>query len=151
MFAAFNVSARNLYYFVGKRDGDNANVADYRAYCQTFKRGSIDRVDKILRDLNAQCLHMGRKRTKEVEKKVNSDRIREISKWVVANMDNLLKNFNDDFRSKLKPEWADLLSKRRIVAVLVPSGPSACSVTSVMTTSPTGMGQPIQFEAAPKK
>jgi hypothetical protein len=29
MFAAFNVSARNLYDFLGKRENGNMNVADY--------------------------------------------------------------------------------------------------------------------------
>src|ERR1700685_532695 len=75
-FAAFNVSARNLYYFVGRRDGDNVNVADYRTYCQSLQRGSIHTVETILRDLNAQCLHLGKKRFKEADKKMNLDRIR---------------------------------------------------------------------------
>jgi hypothetical protein len=150
MFAAFNVSARNLYYFVGRRDGDNVNVADYRTYCQDFQRGSIDTVERILIELNAQCLHLGKKRFKEADKKMNLDRIRKMSAWVVSNMDDLLKSFNADFRSKLRPEWAGLVAQELIVRV-GPVGPSMSSVPSILTTGPTGVGQTIEFCLAPKE
>jgi hypothetical protein len=151
MFAAFNVSARNLYYFVGKRDGANVNVADYRTYCQTFDRGSIEDVKNTLESLNAQCLHLGRKRYKEAEKKINLDKIRAVSAWIESRMDNLLKSFNNDFRSKLRPEWAGLVAQQPAIGVDGPKGPSARSVPSNITTrGPTGNGDLIQFDLAPK-
>jgi hypothetical protein len=152
MFAAFNVSARNLYYFVGRRDGDNMNVADYRPYCPTFSRGEINRVEKTLTLLQAQCLHLGKKRTKEPDKKISLDRVREISAWTVSNMNNLLKSFQADFRSKLRPEWADLISQQPFVRV-GPEGPSSTAVSSILATGhgPTGTGQIIYYDTTPKR
>jgi uncharacterized UPF0160 family protein len=105
-------------------------VADYRTYCQNFQRGSIDTVERILIDLNAQCLHLGKKRFKEADKKMNLDRIRKMSAWVVSNMDDLLKSFNAEFRSKLRPEWAGLVAQELIVRV-GPVGPSMSSVCRI--------------------
>jgi hypothetical protein len=153
MFAAFNVSARNLYDFLNNNGnrGTDVNVDDYKLFRRDTHRDSTSDVTGTLGLLHAQCLHMGKKRTKESDKKINRVRIETVSDWVQSNMDNLLKTFNDDFGSKLRPEWADVLSQKRIVSVPGPTGPTACSVTSVMTTGPTGMGQPIQFEVTPKK
>jgi hypothetical protein len=141
MFAAFNVSARNLYYFVGNRDGTNVNVADYKTYCQTFDRGSIEDVKSTLELLNSQCLHLGKKRYKETEKKINLRRIITVSAWIESRMDDLLKSFNNDFRSKLRPEWADPVAQHLVLGVEGPGGPSASSLPSNITTrGPTGNG-----------
>jgi hypothetical protein len=126
------------------------NVADYRTYCRTFKRGSIDSVRKPLYELNAQCFHMGKKRTKEVASKVNLDRIKTMSAWVVSNMDDLLKSFTGDFRAKLRPEWDGLVAQHLIVRVGPIGPPTACSVPSIIATGPTGPGEIIQFDTAPK-
>jgi hypothetical protein len=151
MFAAFNVSARNLYYFVGRRDGDNMNVADYRPYCRTFERGSIDHVEKTLRLLHEQCLHLGKTRTKEPDKKINLDRIGKVSAWVVSNLDALLKSLSSDFRSKLLPEWDGLIAQKRIVGVSGPTGPAWAVLTTAIATGPTGAGYAIEFDSTPKK
>jgi hypothetical protein len=152
MFAAFNVSARNLYDFLGKREKGNMNVADYRAYCRTFKRSKPDPVNTTLRDLNAQCLHLGNKRTTEADKKINIDRVRKMSAWVVSNMDKLQKSFNDEFRSKLKPEWTGLVAQEPIAALVwAGPAPSASAVTSILATGPTSVGEMITFDTTPKK
>ncbi len=152
MFATFNVSARNLYdFFNNKGKRTEVNVDDYKRHRKDTRRDSTSDVQGTLGLLNAQCLHMSKTRTKETDEKINLDRIKRVSAWVISNMDNLLETFNDDFGSKIRPEWADLLSQKRIAAVLAPEGPSACSVPSILTTSgPTGSGQIIQFDT-PKK
>jgi hypothetical protein len=154
MFAAFNVSARNLYDFLNNK-GDrqtDVNVDDYKLLRTDTRRGSISDVQGTLQMLNAQCFHMGNQRSKEVDKKVSLDRIRTMSAWVVSNMDDLLKSFRDDFRSKLRPEWAGLVDhkSRMVVGVLGPMRPSLNSTTSIIATGPTGTGDVIQFDT-PKK
>jgi hypothetical protein len=151
MFAAFNVSARNLYYFVGNRDAGNMNVADYRHYCRTFDRGSIEGVKETMRWLEAQCLHLGEKRFKEPDRKINIDKIRELSAWIVSKMDELLKSFDDVFRAKLRPEWAGLVEPVLNIK-WTRAGPSATDVMSILSTGPTGgVGEMITFDITPKK
>jgi hypothetical protein len=135
MFAAFNVSARNLYYFLGRREGSNANVADYRAYCQTYARGSIESVKETMTDLNAQCLHLGKTRTKEADRKINLARVRKMSEWIESNVDNLLKSFKADFRSKIVPMQPDGDQEAAIVRVLGPSGPMLAANLTTSTSS----------------
>ena len=88
MFATFNVSARNLYAFLGSREKENMNVADYRGYCRSFEREKVDSVRTTLRDLNSQCLHLGPKRTLNADQKINLDRIRTMSAWIERNVAN---------------------------------------------------------------
>jgi hypothetical protein len=130
MFAAFNVSARNLYYFLGKRDGNNANVSDYKAYCQAFARGSIEPVKETMSDLNAQCLHLGKARSKEADGKINGARVKKMSSWIESNMDELLKSFKTEFRSKVRPERAELPKETSLVLDLGPTGPTLSATTS---------------------
>jgi glycerophosphoryl diester phosphodiesterase len=147
MFAAFNVSARNLYYFLGKREANNANKADYQTYYRSFERGSLDEVKEILGELHAQCLHLGKKRFKEPEKKINIEKVRKVSAWVVSNMRELLKSFTADFRSKLRPEWDRLVGQELILRVSS-AGLSTSTVTGVMATS---VGQMFEFFPPPEE
>jgi hypothetical protein len=150
MFAAFNVSARNLYDFLNNNGdrGTDVNVDDYKRHRNDTRRDSTSDVTGTLGLLNAQCLHMGKRRTKVADKKINLDRICTMAAWVESNMANLITSFNDDFRPKLRSDWADLATRNRIVDVLSPTSPSSCSVMSSATTS---YGQMIQFEIVPKK
>jgi hypothetical protein len=151
MFAAFNVSARNLYSFLANKDRPNASVEDYRAYRQTLDGISVEEVKSTLDLLNAQCLHLGWKRHKEPEEKINIDRIRSVSEWIESGTGNLLKTFKEDFRSKLRPKLADLPAQQSIIGVDKPLGPSTSSHPSYITThGPTGNGDLVQSDLASK-
>ncbi|MGO9994129.1 MAG: hypothetical protein ACLPTF_16665 [Steroidobacteraceae bacterium] len=153
MFAAFNVSARNLYDFLNN-NGDrrtDMNVDDYKNYRNDTERGSTSDVTGTLGLLNAQCLHMGKKRFKEPDKKINLDRIRTMSAWVVSNMDDLLKSFKEEFRSKLKSDWANLIAQKRITGVSGPTGPAWSVLTTAIATGPTCGGEWVTFDVPPKK
>lgn len=111
MFAAFNVSARNIYEFL-KGERGNVSVTDYRDYCRTFKRDNIDAIKSTLDMLNAQCFHMGRKRTEAAGGKIRLDRIQKMAQWVESNMETLLQSFDRDFRDRLRIEPAEPQSLR---------------------------------------
>jgi hypothetical protein len=147
MFAAFNVSARNLYYFVGKRDTGNVNVDDYRSYMGPFERGSIENVKETMRLLQAQCLHLGEDRFKEPDRKINIERIRTMHAWIASKMSDLLKSFKDDFR--LRPEWAGLLAQGLKVP-MGPTGPSASSLFATLSTSTTSEIEIFTIDLPPK-
>jgi len=150
MFAAFNVSARNLYYFVGNRDKGNMNVDDYRPYMGTFNRRSIEEgnVKQTMRLLEAQCLHMGEDRFIEPDRKINIERIRTMQAWIASNIISLLKSFNDDFRPK--PEWDALVGRGQAVQ-MGPTGPSASAIFGILSTGTTTVGEFVTFDVPPKK
>jgi hypothetical protein len=106
MFAAFNVSARNLYEFL-KGERDNVSVTDYRAYCQSFQRDEVSDVSGTLQMLNAQCFHMGRKRSKVAADKVQLDRIQRMAAWLETNISRLIVSFGDGFKvDSNKANWS---------------------------------------------
>jgi hypothetical protein len=148
MFAAFNVSARNLYYFVGKRDTGNMNVDDYRPYMGPFERGSIEKVKETMRLLEAQCLHLGEDRFKEPNRKINIERIRTMHAWITSRMVSLRKSFKDDFRPE--PEWDTLLDQGLKVPT-GPTGPSASAIFGILSTGTTTVGEFVTFDVPPKE
>lgn len=108
MFAAFNVSARNLYDFLNNNGGNNeVNVHQFRHYAKGFRLGSISKITGTLQRINAQVFHMGMKRSEDADGKVKLDRVEEVFKWVESNMGELVRSFEDDFRAELDLEKAD--------------------------------------------
>ena len=117
MFAAFNVSARNLENFLtNKGDRTHMRVLDYKDHRTDARSISNEAIRETVKMLNAQCLHLGKDRFTEADKKINLGKVRKVSAWVVSNMDNLLKSFKGEFRSKLCPDWASLIAQHRIVS-----------------------------------
>jgi len=151
MFAAFNVSARNLENFLtNKGNSTRMRVLDYEPFRKDARNISNQPIRTTLEQLNAQCLHLGKKRFTEPDKKINRDRIEKMSAWVVSNMDDLLKGFKDDFRAKLN--WASLVAQHKAAGVVgPPKFPTSSSFSSILATGPTSVGQVIQFDATPKK
>jgi hypothetical protein len=125
MFAAFNVSARNLYEFLNNKGSKNeVNVHDYAEFCRSFNRSSISDITGTLQLLNEQCFHMGKKRPSALDKKVNLQRIETVSQWIEANVENLIKSFDAGFRSKMQLDRANP-DRQPNVYVSGPTGPSA--------------------------
>ena len=134
MFATFNISARNLYEFLNNKGGNNEiNVHDYRAFYGNFERSSISDITGTLQLLNEQCFHMGKKRPKAVDKKVNLDRIQTVFDWVEGNVTSLLNNFETSFRAQIQIERAD---PSRVTHAEV-SGPTGASPSPSATNHPT--------------
>ena len=48
MFAAFNVSARNIYEFLSPSDNTCVRLRDFKEHCGKFERGSIEKVKGTL-------------------------------------------------------------------------------------------------------
>ena len=91
MFAAFNVSARNLYDFLRNNGGrNNARLVDFRAYRTSQEKPEPDEIPGILSLMNKQCFHMGKDRSKEEDKKIGIEGIRTVFDWVVQNMEKLM-------------------------------------------------------------
>jgi len=108
MFAAFNVSARNLYDFLSNNSTRNEmQVLDYNEYRNTERRYSNPDITGTLQKLNAQCLHLGKQRFKEYDKKVNFEKGLEVFNWAAASMRDFLNTFEDDFRKKILVEVPD--------------------------------------------
>lgn len=140
MFAAFNVSARNLYDFLNN-NGDrrtDVNVDDYKNFRSDAKRSSTSDVTGTLNKLHAQCLHLGKDRFKEPDKKINLDRIRTMSAWVVSNVTALLGSFKEEFRSKLNSDWIDLVAQRIVSGPIGPELGTLTTSTFAMVNGPTG-------------
>ena len=149
MFAAFNVSARNLYNFLGRRERkENMNVADYQEYRQTFDRPNVEAVKSVLGDLNAQCLHLGKERSSQPDEKINLDGIKVMSEWVESHMAILMKSFKGDFQTKLTPERADIPDSSQVQTTFGPIGPSQSSWPLIVKTGPTGPAAPIGHTGA---
>jgi hypothetical protein len=144
MFAAFNVSARNLYDFLNNNGGraTDVNVDDYKLFRTATTRGSTSDVTGILGLLHAQCFHMGQKRFKEPDRKVNLDRIRTMHTWVVSNMADLLKSFKGDFHSQLRQEWDALVAPELILKV-DPKVPTTSSIFAALSTGTTTTGSEV--------
>lgn len=153
MFAAFNVSARNLENFLtNKGDRTHMRVLDYKDFRTDISSISNEPIRETVKMLNAQCLHLGKERFAEADRKINLDRIGKVSVWAVSNMDDLIKGFKDDFRAKLKSDWASLVAQHKVVGVVgPPTIPTSSSFSSILATGPTGVGQAIQFDVTPKK
>lgn len=150
MFAAFNVSARNIYDFLNGDDKQNVRVVDYRPYCRSFALGSIDDIRMSKDMLHAQCLHMGRGRTKLSKDKITIDRIQKMSEWIEGKMQVLTDSFNAELRSKVNPERADPRQSGNWVLSQGPTGPSAPPLMlDVTTTSPTATNHPTPLDTKP--
>jgi hypothetical protein len=68
-------------------------VVNYRPYCRRYALGSIDPISTPKDMLHAQCLHMGRTRTKVANDKMSRDEIQRISDWVESEMKKLMDSF----------------------------------------------------------
>jgi hypothetical protein len=102
------VSARNLYEFLNNKGTNNeVKVHDYKDYYGAFGRSGISDITGTLQLINEQCFHLGKKRPKAVARKVNITRIETLFDWAEKNMAELISNFEEDFRQKLKVERAD--------------------------------------------
>jgi hypothetical protein len=84
--------------------------------------------------LHAQCLHMGRKRPTVANDKMSRDEIRTISVWVEAQMKGLRDSFDEDFRSKINRERADLGKVENAIVRCVPRGPGAPTLSATTAT-----------------
>ena len=125
MFSAFNVSARNLYEFLSNKGGKNeVNLHDYKDYYGSFGRSSISDITGTLQMLNAQVFHMGVKRFKEIDQKVNIERIQTMFDWAETNVLALVKSFDDEFRASIQLERANP-DHQPSTMVLGPTGPAA--------------------------
>jgi hypothetical protein len=141
MFAAFNVSARNLYDFLNNKGTRNeVRVDDYKNIRTNTQRDSVSEIQGLLNALHAQCFHMGKSRVEKANKKVNLDKIRKFSIWVISNMDALIKSFKDEFASKLRPEWGALTAPGP--KGLPPSWSIDTTSTFTMYPSVTGTERP---------
>jgi hypothetical protein len=125
MFATFNVSARNLYEFLNNKGSRNeVNVHDYQEYYGDFVRHSISDITGTLQLINEQCFHMGVKRPKAADKKVNMPRIQTMFDWIEHNMEALVTNFDDDFRAEIQLERANPTHQPDTITT-GPTGPTA--------------------------
>jgi hypothetical protein len=108
MFAAFNVSARNLYDFLND-NGTNTEVKcyEYAGFAKSFKRSSLDKVKGPLQLLNLQVFHMGRKRLAVREGKVSLKMVDDVFEWIEKNIGHLYEAFDEEFRAKIELNRAD--------------------------------------------
>jgi hypothetical protein len=137
MFATFNVSARNLYEFLNNKGSKNeVNVHDYQEYYGDFVRHAISDITGTLQLINEQCFHMGVKRPKVPDKKVNMSRIQTMFDWIESNIDALISNFDDDFRAELQLARANPTLQPDTITT-GPTGPAAPAATNHVTFSGT--------------
>jgi hypothetical protein len=129
-FAAFNVSARNLYDYLNNKGGKNeVNVHAYLPYAKSFRISSISDITGTLQKINEQVFHMGRKRPTD-KGKVTLDRIEIAFGWAESNMISLVASFEEEFRKKIQMERADPTTVPTVYTG-GPTGPSGPTSTNI--------------------
>lgn len=144
MFAAFNVSARNLSWFLTNGDkGTNVKTLDYNAYRTADFTALNEDVKGTLQKMNAQCFHLGRKRKREAGEKIGLERTRAVTAWVISNMDKFIQSLKEEIREKLRPEWNEILLPGLVISIPGQRLPAASSLSWLAeadhTSSPTMM------------
>lgn len=130
MFAAFNVSARNLYNFLKNRERSNVRVVDYKDHYGKWKCGKPTKITGSLDMLHKQCLHLDRNRPKLSPDKINLERIQIVFDWVQSNILTLVGHFDDGFQRRVALERADIPADQTLKIVTGPTGPSAPAAVS---------------------
>lgn len=148
MFAAFNVSARNLYDFLKNNGGRaSARVEDFRAYRISHDQPVPDEITGTLTLMHEQCFHMSKRRSNEADDKIGIERIRTVFEWVVSNMDRLIQSFRDLFRAKLRPEWSELVRQEHVITTSSQVRLLASSLNFILAADHTSTCQMALFEA----
>lgn len=130
-FAAFNVSARNLYDYLNNKGGKNeVNVHAYLPYAKTFRISPISEITGTLQKINEQVFHMGRKRPKDTGK-VTLDRVEVVFQWAQSNMVSLAASFDEDFRKEIPMDRAD----PAVVPTIPTSGPTGPGASGPTSTN----------------
>jgi hypothetical protein len=126
MFAAFNVSARNIYDFLsGGGDNRSVRLKDFKGRgASCFESNGIaPTVDR----LNSQCLHLGKRRPTTSDRKVTLDRIRQVFEWAESNMLTFIQSLG--FKDEIDLSRADL--ERVKVPALMLKPPDESSATNL--------------------
>lgn len=124
-YAAFAVSARNLYDFLNNNGKNNeVNLHAYLPHAKSFRISSITKITGTLQKINQQVFHMGRQRPKDTGK-VLLDRVEVVFHWTESNMVSLGASFDERFGKQIRMERA-----------------SPFTVPSTYTSGPTGPGAP---------
>lgn len=135
MFAAINVSARNIYEFFANKHTTSVRLVDFQGHHGTFRRSSIEKIKGTLEKLNAQCFHLGKRRTRVSRDKVTLERIRELFEWAESNVLAFIQSLN--FKDAIDLSGADLESRVKMPALMVrfPGMPSGTNIPEIVTTS----------------
>jgi hypothetical protein len=94
VFAAFNVSARNIYCFLKNKDSPNVRLRDFEGHYGTFIPTPSKKIEGTYQKLNAQCAHMGKQRTKVTRDKITLERLRTLFEWANSNMEALIQSLD---------------------------------------------------------
>lgn len=136
MFAAFNVSARNLYDLLsGGGDTRSVRLKDFEGHAGTWCASSTAAISPTVDKLNRQCLHLGKDRTKVSDKKVALERIRHVFEWAESNVLSFMGNL--DFKEAIDLGRADLEKKLKTSTLMLKlsGAASATNISDVVTTS----------------
>src|SRR3974390_2843387 len=107
MFAAFNVSARNLYDFLNNKGGANEyNVKDFIPH--ELKLTSKSNLTGTVQLLGRQVFHFGKLRTDKPDRKINLKNVGLLEDWIETNISHCLDAMEEDLRSQIPPERAEL-------------------------------------------
>jgi hypothetical protein len=122
MFAAFNVSARNLYEFM---HGDSeVSIKDFNEF-----RPNVSGTAGNRRKMNAQCLHFGSERSRIAADKLTYEGIVELHDWLEKNVRLMLTTFKEEFAiDRKKADWQP--SQRTLTP---PPKPSATNIVQSIT------------------
>lgn len=107
-------------------------LKDFKGHSGTLcpdSSGISPTVDK----LNSQCLHLGKRRTRESDKKVTLDRIRQVFDWAESNMLTFIQGL--DFKNAIDLNRADL-ERVKVPALMLkpPKEPSATNMVAITTS-----------------
>lgn len=133
MFAAFNVSARNIYDFLFADDSRNVGLNSFKSHYGTYQPNGKSSIAGTLDKLHRQVFHLGKARTKEPGAKVNLDRIGEVFKWADENMVCLIANL--DFKDSSDLAKIDVDTWRPLLTLGAATLVSATNITSGVGTT----------------
>jgi hypothetical protein len=99
LFEAFSVHVRGLYAFL-KNEKDQRN-AEARDFNEKFKVKDAESVRGAFDKLNRQVLHLGKRRTSDMSKKVDLPQAARILNWIEARV----SDFIAELPEKYKEHW----------------------------------------------
>lgn len=137
MFVAFLVYARNISDFLrNKGNSNDARALDFDPYRSVTRQAGVEEVKEINNLVHAECLHMGRKRYTEADKKLGLTEVRELRNWVVLHMGRFKASLNDDAQKRLRWEWNTLLAPTLPLGPVAPNQLTASSLPILGCTGP---------------
>lgn len=105
LFESFGVHARILYDFLrNEKDSRNFKASDF---VDRFECGEIESIRGLMEKLRQQLLHLGKRRYRDGEHKLNVENAMKIKEWIEKGLAKFTKELGEPYRNHWNPDDAD--------------------------------------------